>query len=139
MIEFHVPGDPIPQGSKKAFARGSRVVLVEANTRLKSWRAAVTLAARAAGRGRVLQGPIQVVLEFTMTRPRTSRREWPTVKPDLDKLTRAILDGVTDAGLWKDDSEVCEILAIKRYGSQAGATVRLVEGWRSPDAGQATT
>lgn len=116
MIEFHVYGQPIPQGSKKAFIRGGRIALVEANPRLRAWRAAITASARAAWNGVPVAGPILIVLDFRMERPKSSRREFPTVKPDLDKLTRAVLDGITDAGIWKDDSEVCQIAAAKRHG-----------------------
>lgn len=136
MIEFHVPGDPAPQGSKNAYQRGGRIVLVEASTRVKPWRAAVTLMAQEAATG-TLTGPVAVTLHFALTRPKSSKRHQPTTKPDLDKLVRAVLDGITDSGIWKDDSQVCQLTAAKTYGPTPGVQVR-IEDCSAP-AATATT
>ncbi|MGP5083022.1 hypothetical protein ACTXJ8_14785 [Corynebacterium variabile] len=45
MTTFHVPGVPAPQGSKNAYRRGNKVVLVESSKMVKPWRAAVAQAA----------------------------------------------------------------------------------------------
>ena len=42
-------------------------------------------------------------------------------KPDLDKLTRSVLDSLTDAGIFTDDSRVvaidaCKITSVGRDG-----------------------
>lgn len=41
MIKFFVEGIPAPQGSKKAFKRGKKIVLVEMSEKLPVWRDAV--------------------------------------------------------------------------------------------------
>lgn len=41
MTTFHVPGVPTPQGSKNAYRRGNKVLLVESSKKVKPWRAAV--------------------------------------------------------------------------------------------------
>jgi len=38
-----------------------------------------------------------------------------TKMPDLDKLVRAVCDGLTDAGIWDDDSQVIRLIARKDY------------------------
>jgi Holliday junction resolvase RusA-like endonuclease len=111
-----VGGAPIPQGSKKAFVRGGRVSLVEANDKLKPWRKTVTETVSSL----LLQTEpcahaVEVELLFVMPRPKSVTRQHMTVKPDLDKLTRAVFDGVTDSGLWVDDSQVIGVLARKTY------------------------
>jgi crossover junction endodeoxyribonuclease RusA len=123
VIDFFVPGDPAPQGSKNAYARGGRVILVEASKRTGPWRSAVTAAARSAREA--IDGPTAVTLDFVLARPRTSTRPHPTTKPDVDKLARAVLDGITDARMWKDDSQVCHLTATKSYGPLPGVRVRL--------------
>jgi Holliday junction resolvase RusA-like endonuclease len=40
---------------------------------------------------------------------------WPAVRPDSDKLLRAVLDGLTEAGVWRDDGQVVQGTFIKRY------------------------
>lgn len=108
----------MPQGSKNAYVRGGRAVLVDANPRLKAWRAQVRAAAEAAiaeGGWETLDEPCRVHLDFTMPRPKRPRWGVPAVKPDLDKLTRAVFDALTDAGVWKDDSRVVSMEVTKRY------------------------
>ena len=40
--------------------------------------------------------------------------------PDIDKLIRAILDGLTDAQVWHDDGQVVWLQAAKRYIGTTG-------------------
>ena len=61
---------------------------------------------------------------FTMARPRTVSRPEPSVAPDLDKLVRAVLDGLT-AIAYRDDGQVVRITATKQYGSQPGVWVQM--------------
>jgi Holliday junction resolvase RusA-like endonuclease len=52
------------------------------------------------------------------------------VKPDIDKLTRAILDGLTDGGLLADDARVVELHITKRYptpGDPTGVGIDVTE------------
>lgn len=113
-------GTPIPQGSKKAFVRGGRVSLVEANPGLKGWRSAVCLEVKramlAAEVAPAHGGPMVVELVFVFERPKSVKRDWMSVKPDVDKLCRAVLDGVSDSGFWLGDQQVVELHALKRYG-----------------------
>lgn len=131
MIAFFVPGIPAPQGSKQAFVRGKRAVLVEMSKALPAWRAAVTTAARAAHQGPPLDGPLAVWIAFYLPRPKSvpaRRRPYPTVTPDLDKLARAVLDGITDARTWTDDARVVDLTLTKRYqdpAAEPGAHVRI--------------
>jgi crossover junction endodeoxyribonuclease RusA len=75
-------------------------------------------------------GPVAVHVKFVMPRPkhhyrtgrnahllRDSAPEYPTGKPDLDKLCRALLDSLTAAGVVKDDAQVVWLDAIKVYAT----------------------
>ena len=135
-VEFWVPGVPQPQGSKTAFVVNGRAVIVDKNPKLlKPWRTAVTAAAREAWQGREqLAGAVSVCLQFRIERPASVRREFPSVRPDLDKYVRAVFDGITDAGCWVDDGQVVEVQASKDYEDRAGVLVRVVsldEGMRA--------
>lgn len=127
-VTFHVPGIPISQGSHKAFMRGKRAVIVDDNAvKLKPWRLAVAKAADWAAAGRSFDCPVSVGYEFVMPRPQRPRFALMAVKPDLDKLQRAINDGMQDAGLLSDDSRIWEVTyARKRYvvpGEEPGAII----------------
>lgn len=127
MLQVFVPGIPEPQGSKQAFIRGNRAVLVEANKKLPAWRKQVTEKLEAANAScEPLSGAVDVQIVFFLPRPKTVKRLFPSVKPDIDKLVRAILDCGTRAGIYNDDSQVVEVVAHKFYADEeqpAGALI----------------
>jgi Holliday junction resolvase RusA-like endonuclease len=119
VIQVFVPGTPQPQGSKQGFIRGNRVVLVEANKKLKPWRALVKEALEAANvTCQPIPAPVTLEVIFFMPKPKSVKREYPSVKPDLDKMIRSINDSATDAGVLQDDSQVIEIVAHKVYADE---------------------
>jgi Holliday junction resolvase RusA-like endonuclease len=62
-----------------------------------------------------MSGPVSLIAIFFMPKPKTVTRLLPSVKPDLDKLIRAIGDAATKSGVINDDSQICEIVAHKVY------------------------
>lgn len=116
-LHLHIPGEPKPQGSKKAYVRGRRAILVEANPGLKTWRTTITHHARKHTGTYTGERPIHVTYRFHLTRPKSVRRWLPWVKPDLDKLIRAVNDGISDAGVWDDDGRITTITASKQYAT----------------------
>lgn len=117
-LTITIPGTAAPQGSKKSYVINGRAVMVESSAKLKPWRAVVTLTTQLAARDQkwtYTEGPVSVNITFEVQKPTSSRRAYPTVKPDIDKLLRAVLDGLTDAGIWKDDSQVVTVIARKVY------------------------
>jgi len=119
-LYFRVDGSPAPQGSKTAYVRGGRAVLVEANKRLPEWRLAVTEAARLAmyeaEQVEPFTKPLKVAMTFFIARPAKPKHEqYPGSKPDLDHYIRAIGDSLTKAGTIQDDSLIVEIVARKLW------------------------
>lgn len=45
-----------------------------------------------------------------------------TAKPDADNLAKAVLDAMTRAGAWKDDSQVSSLRVMKYYGTAGERT-----------------
>lgn len=142
VLTFFVAGEPIPQGSKSATMRGGRPVIFEANKKTRPWRQAITgvaVEAIAAHAGFVpYEDPVELWVRFTMRRPqahyrtgqyagtlRDSAPAWAGKKPDADKLARALLDGITAAGAWRDDSLVASLTVQKVYGAELGARVAI--------------
>lgn len=61
-------------------------------------------------------------LRFVLLKPKSVKRKYPSVAPDLDHYVRAIgdaLKGVT----FLDDCQVCEIVASKVYGEIEGVEI----------------
>ena len=130
-LEFTVYGEPIPQGSMKAFIpKGwTRAVLTSDNKRTKPWRQAVAGSAlevmdkenlECAGKN----VPFLLAVVFRFTKPRSVRKSIleKTTKPDIDKLVRSILDALTGI-LFVDDSQVVAIYARKEFGAQPMAKI----------------
>ena len=125
MIHFSVEGLPIPQGSKVVARGGGKTWLRDANaSKLKPWRAKV---AAAADVGRTFDCPVEVFAVFYLPRPKKPRWWAPAVKPDIDKLMRALNDGMVDGGLVSDDSRIVDSRTYKRYASKSNPVgVRVV-------------
>ena len=73
-----------------------------------------------------LLGPVRVEIDFYLVRPpsiKMAKRAFPIVPPDLDKLARGALDGISqglngkvgDGLVWGDDALVIELIARKFY------------------------
>ena len=124
-VEFYVPGVPVPQGSKKSIPHkaSGQFVMIDAHPGLKAWRRTVTDVAREHFGEYGRHAPLMVLARFNLPRPKSVKRDHPAVKPDLDKLTRALLDGITDAGVWVDDGQVITLHVDKRYGEAPGVHV----------------
>lgn len=114
--------------------------LVESSKAMKPWRTLVThQARRAKPKGFTpYAGAVRVEVIFRFPRPKghygtgrnagnlkPSAPEHHITKPDVDKLLRAILDGLTAAGIYHDDSQVVEVETFKHYatGDNPGATI----------------
>jgi Holliday junction resolvase RusA-like endonuclease len=117
---FTVYGRPAPQGSKTAYVRGGRAVMVESSKYLPEWRSAVMLAANVALNASMdvtpFSEPVKLEVEFFLERPKKSKyADYPGGKPDLDHLVRAVGDSLTQAGVLADDSLIVEIVACKLW------------------------
>jgi crossover junction endodeoxyribonuclease RusA len=120
MDSFFVKGRPVPQGSLK-FIHG-RPIHARA-TDLAIWRADIARNAELSG-FHPIDGAVKVNCEFIYIKPKTSVRSMPWVKPDLDKLIRAVLDGLTGVA-YIDDAQVTLIQASKAYGSVEGVWITI--------------
>lgn len=126
MSAFFVPGVPVPQGSHTAFVVKGRAVVTSVNNKaLKPWRKAIAAAAREAVIPFEAGTPVRVDVTFVYEKPASVRRMWPTVRPDLDKLLRAVFDALTESGCIHDDAQIVAALPVKTYGLTAGAHIRV--------------
>ena len=80
----------------------------------------------------MLDEPVRVSAEFTMTELKRPRWPIPGTKPDVDKLLRAIFDAMADAGVYANDSRVAQLGQVdEKYADWAnpvGVLVRVEWG-----------
>jgi Holliday junction resolvase RusA-like endonuclease len=126
--------EPRPQGSKKYVgsrrtAAGNNIpLIVEASPGLPVWRKAVSDAVVQAmhdsGDLSKFDGAVKVEAVFYLTRRPSVKREYPTVPPDVDKVTRSLLDSCKP--VWGDDSQVVRLEVSKVYATgQPGVAVTI--------------
>ena len=125
-LYFTVYGTPRPQGSKRHVGNG---VMIEASD-VKPWRKAIANAVFEAwirsGDDRPFTGPVEVSATFYLPRPKTIKRLFPSVAPDLDKLQRALGDGLSiDSKALADDSLIIRWNASKAYADDHDIGVRV--------------
>ena len=125
MIKFSVEGTPIQQGSMRHIGQG-RMIHNKA-VELAAWRADIASAAKLAGCKPILD-PIAITMKFRVKRPKSVKREYPTVAPDLDKYVRSVNDGLTGVA-FADDSQVIQIIASKEYADSPGVDIEISEGF----------
>ena len=130
MTEFPIiiPGIPIPQGSKSVTRTG---IMFEANNKLRPWRETMsnTLTAWTGtwfGAWEPYDGPLFVDVTFNMPKPKRPKYSLPAVKPDADKLCRALGDAMTTSGLINDDARITTWHARKRYSDTPGITIHTI-------------
>lgn len=129
LVSFLVVGEAVPQGSAKAFVVDGKARITHDNAATKEWRRRVRDRAETALEGRpVLTGAVAIRLEIAFARPsthfgkrglRSTARPYPSVRPDLDKLERAVLDALTGVA-YRDDGQVVQISASKKYLDSPG-------------------
>lgn len=131
-ISFFVPGIPRPQGSKRAInhrTTGRPIVIESGGRPLVDWRGDIKREAiEAMGDDTPLDGPVGIWLGFRLPRPKShpkTKITYPISRPDIDKLTRAVLDALT-AVCYRDDAQITELLVFKEWAvDQPGVRVKV--------------
>lgn len=120
-------GEPAPQGSKSVTRKG---IMFEQNKRTRPWRSEMVDAFSLTAPPAALDGPLLVWSQFTLTRPPSVRRLFPTVKPDGDKLERNLNDALTQAGVIVDDARIVVAVRRKVYARSEGGAGVVVRIWQ---------
>lgn len=141
-IEFTVIGEPKAQPRLRHAVRqtksGKAFASVYTPDTNKAWKASVRREVKAAFKGRQpYVGPVKVTIDAFFDRPAwldfagCATEAIPMIdKPDRDNLDKAILDVMTECGVWDDDCQVCQGPVRKWWapiGSQAGARIKVEE------------
>ena len=134
MLRFFVPGQPVGKGRPKA-TRQSGFVRMYTPAKTVSYESLVSHAAHVAmGSANLFDGPVSVVLCIRFQTPASWSKKkqalatggglWPTTKPDIDNIEKAIFDALNGV-VWRDDVQVCQVAKTKRYASAPGVDVTI--------------
>lgn len=120
MIEFELEIEPLAQPRIKARRIGNHIqVYTPQNAAIKAYKAAIAEAFKqvAGETFEPLKGPLCLTIGFTFERPQARLKEGAhIIKPDLDNLTKGLLDALNKIA-WLDDSQVVELHIKKSWAS----------------------
>lgn len=136
-IQFFAQGIPKGQPRPKAFARGGHAAVYDPGT-AEGWKGQVALAAKPFLKSLLADHPpLTLKLDFWMPRPKghygakglkLNAPKYHTGKPDADNLAKAVMDALTQLGIWKDDAIVVDLRVKKYYAVFAtGCTISIWE------------
>ena len=124
-IKFTVPGDPVAKGRARSFVRNGHVAHYTPEKTARYENLVKLAAARAMGTTAPIEVAVFLIVRAYMPIPKSWSLKkqraaaleeiFPTSRPDLDNIVKAIKDGANGVA-WKDDSQVVDVIASKRYG-----------------------
>ena len=134
MIEFTVPGKPVPMARPRVTARGTYTP-----KRCRDYKTAVALAAKAAMNGKKpLEGAVSCWIDLYFEIPKSytcgkhTAAKNNVIKPtgrnfgDADNIAKSITDAVKGI-CWNDDSQITRLVVFKRFsdkGDKADILIR---------------
>lgn len=127
-VRFEVLGIAKPKGSLSAFTLPNGHAILTEPKHHKAWQREVRDGAVATvGEDGPLEGALWVRMVFYLPRPKSAPktvRTVPTTKPDIDKLCRSALDGMTGV-VFHDDSQVAMCVHAKVYSRRPRVAVEV--------------
>lgn len=115
---FTIDGRCPTKGSVKSFInpKTGKIVSMADNDRLRQWTKDAKWQARAAKVPLIYKpNGVKVGVRVQFVKPKSVKYHRPTVRPDLDKCLRAVLDALTGVA-YADDSQVVAVVTDKVYG-----------------------
>jgi Holliday junction resolvase RusA-like endonuclease len=121
-MKFFLPIKPVSKGRPR-FWNGHAVTDAKTRAFEKAARTLMQLECNRAG-WKPYSEPCVLDLTFQLARPKSVKRELPSVKPDLDNYIKAISDSANGI-LFTDDALICELHAVKVYDEPEGIWISI--------------
>lgn len=123
-MNIFIHGKPVGKGSMRSFPskHTGKMIFINDNPKTKVWQNQIALTVKSEiQHGNIdfmtpTLNAVTVSAIFVLKRGKAVTRKDPTVKPDIDKLARTVLDALTGV-VYKDDSQVCHLTLGKIYGA----------------------
>ena len=126
IIDIFIPGKPVPQGRVRfaRTAKGVRTYDPKDSAYYKNWLKLHII-------NKYSKYPADMSLHFELivyiVRPKSVKREHPTVKPDLDNYIKTVWDALN--GELFEDQQIVSVAAVKKYtssGSEQGIQIKIM-------------
>lgn len=135
IVNFEVPGDPVPKGRPRFARRGTFVQTYTDSKTIEYETRVATLARLAIGSSEPLKGHLTVYLYLRYGVPASYSKkraeaclngfEYPK-RVDLDNCYKSITDAINGI-IYADDSQIVEAHILKCYSLEPGANVMIQE------------
>lgn len=136
-IEFFVAGKPKGQPRIKACRRGKYAGVYDPGT-ADGWKMLVRAEGYNAWDKKQIEGAVKLQMTLFLDRPKSHFNSkglvkpkppyYVTGKPDVDNYAKAVMDALTNLGIWKDDSQVVGLEVWKVYADPnmvAGCKIKI--------------
>ena len=128
-----MPGQPVAKGRPRATGfidkQGKARGRMYPPDKTAHWENVVKDRALSCGLEEPIDGAISLQLDFYFSRPKSAKnRKYPHVRPDIDNLSKLIMDAVNGV-IWTDDARVCRKVSEKHYTDdvrQVGVRVQIM-------------
>lgn len=132
VLSFTVDGLPVAQPRARHARIGNHVrTYYPSSHPIGNWKNMVVMAVRDAFVRSALTAPIDcpvfIRAEFVFPMVTTTKMIQKVSKPDCDNLTKGLLDGINNSGVWRDDSIVYSMHMTKRYAEDGELACTKVE------------
>ncbi|WP_239256659.1 RusA family crossover junction endodeoxyribonuclease [Listeria ilorinensis] len=134
-IKFTINIPPEPQGRPRFRSVGSFVQTYDP-PKSKAYKKKVAQVAKMYAPGTPIDTPIGIKLVFYVSMPKSKSKAWkqraltgqevPSVRPDIDNYTKAILDALNGL-IFSDDGRIVEMQVFKRYTDHPRTEVTIEE------------
>jgi Holliday junction resolvase RusA-like endonuclease len=139
MIDFFIPCNPpksTAQGSSRIMKRrdGTQFVGRFANSKATKAKANLLTLLHPHRPETPLEGPLELVVGWAYpwrkSEPKKNRVDgfkWCDTRPDVDNLAKMLLDAMTTAGFWNDDSQIASLCFEKTWSDKPGIKIIIGE------------
>lgn len=134
MIQFTVYGEPVAQGRPRFSTQGGFTKAYDP-VKSKDFKKYVKLVASEHRPVQLLEGPLKLEVKIykstlkSFSKKKKQQAEEgilrPTTKPDVDNFAKGVKDAL-DSVIWKDDSQVVELVISKWYSETPRIEVTII-------------
>ena len=122
-IKVTVPIAPVPWSRPRFNSRSGAVFNANRYSEFKKEFSMLFTRAMKIDQQKPLSGALSLSATFYIPKPKTVKREYPSVVPDLDNYIKGIQDGMNKLA-YKDDAQIIKYLNVsKRYADTLGPRI----------------